>query len=245
MKVKKVKEIGLSKFTNTGNLGFHVEADKFFDACGAKNISCVVELPLYASAIAEEADVVNRQRSSVITAELEQMDKERNGYVSYILATADTAKHAPTPAGREAHRILKLVLKPYKGLTHYTHMQESGGIIALLKDLRAVNLAVHITTLALKSTMDLLDTKNNEYVELDKKRILETPSKMATDAARATTDGIYREMVDKVNATVVLTPNDEAVALVEALNHFIDQTNHYYNIRTAPHKKEEATEQPV
>lgn len=229
--VNKIKKNGLTKFTNAEHLGFHTGAQGFFNACTAEKISCATELPLYDAAILAQVDVVKRQLSSSITADLEKMDKERDELISFLFATFDAAKHSPIGAAKEAHKQLLPVMTPYRGMAYRTYVQESAEIIGMLKDLRAANLAAHITALNFTPVMDLLGTKNSEYIQLDKQRITEMPSKVETDTLRKNVDELYNQIVDKVNATVILTPNPAAETLVVGLNNYIDQINTSYNQR--------------
>lgn len=237
--VLKIKVFGCTKLKNAEHLGFHLEVQMFFNGCGAGNIASEVEMPLYDAAVLAEVDVVKRQRSSVLTAELEQLDKERDDLLSFLFATLDGAKHSPFDAAREAYRQLLPVMTPYRGIVSHPHVQESGEINGLLKDLRVERLSAYITALAFAPVMDLLESKNNAYMELDRERILAMPSKMDTDVLRGNVDELYHQIVDKINATVVLSPNAEAETLVVALNNYIDQMNASYNLRTAQIKKEE------
>lgn len=229
----KVQEIGFTKLTNAEHLNFHIEVKMFIESCGAENISATTELPLYAQALEEETDMVNRQAASAITADLEAKDKERDELLSFIFATVDSAKNAPMTAFKEAHKQLTPVLSPYKGITKKTYSQESAEILGLLKDLRVAALETHVSALNLTDVLTLLETVNTEYMTLDQQRTSETPDKIDAGEVRSKVDDLYSTITDKINATVILMPNDSAIQLVKNINNSINETQASYNRRTA------------
>lgn len=229
-----IKEIGFTKLTNAEHLNFHTKVKMYLEECTVENISCQKELPLYLAELEKEASIINRQTASAITASLEAKDKERDSLLSYFFISVSNAKNSPVPAHKEAHHHLSLVLEPFKGIADETNSRESGQIISLLTELKAQSLAGYITSLGVSDTIGLIEIANNEYMELDKQRTADVPSKRETDKLRSQIDGIYRTIKAKTEGTVLLMSNESAEKLVVNLNNLIDQTNTAYNQRTAP-----------
>lgn len=243
--VIQIKQFNPEKLANAAHLGFNTEVQVFVNKHGAENISCAVEQTLYNAAVLAEVDVVNRQRGSALTIDLDQLDQERDDLVIYIFRTFDASKFSPLAAAQEAHKQLLPFMKSYRGMQDHHNVKESGEIIGMLKDLRAANLATYVATLNIGSVMDLLEVKNNTYIELDSQRVSEMPNKLVTDTLRANVDELYYTIVSRANATVVLATNDAAEAFVRDMNNFIDKTNASYNLRMAQYSKKEETGEPV
>ena len=239
----KIKTLGLAKLAKAEHLNFHLEAKSFIMKCGAADISVETEFPLYTEAIAEEIKVVNLQSASALTPEMEAKDKERDEYLSFLFATIDAAKNSPIEAQREAHRQLTPVVSPYQGIARSTDSQESSQIVGLMNDiLSSESLVPHTAALNIDPVITALNVANNHYMALDVKRTTETPSKAETNKKRAAVDEQYFAIVDKANATVILSPNDSALTLVNDLNNLIDKTNADYNRRTAKRGGDEPKE---
>ena len=229
-----IKEIGFTKLTNAEHLNFHTEVKMYVEKCGMENISCANEFPLYQVAIDKEASIINRQSASAITAGLDAKDIERDDLLSYLFISVSNAKNSPVPAHKEAHHHLSLVLEPFLGIAYETNSRESGQIISLLKELSEASLEQYISDLGLANVIELIETTNNEYLELDQQRTADVPSKRETNELRATIDDMYRKIKAKTEGTVLLMTNESAEKLVVNLNNLIDTTNTAYNQRTAP-----------
>ena len=229
----KVKEIGLTKLTHAEHLNFHSEVKMFIEKCGVENVSVTTELPEYGQIIDKEVDMVNRQMASALTGDLESKDKERDDLLSFIFSTVESAKKAPMPTFKEAYKQLTPVLSPYTGIAKKTFSQESAEILGLVKDLRAPALEVHVSALNLTDVLTLLETTNTDYMNLDQQRTSDVPSKVDARKLRSEVDDMYKALMDKVNATVILMPNDSATQLVQHINTTIDKTNASFNRRTA------------
>ena len=230
---EKVKGIGFTQLTNAEHLNFHLEVKGFIEKCGVENISATEELAKYGEGIEIEVNMVNRQVASALTGDLEAKDKERDELLSYIFATVENAKNAPMESFKEANKQISPVLSPYKGIGAKTNSQESAEIVGLIKDLTKDGVASHMATLNLSEVVTMLGTINDEYMGLDQQRTSETPSKADSRNVRSKVEDVYDHIIDKVNATVVLMPNENASQLVQDLNNLIDKTRASYNRRTA------------
>ncbi len=238
---KKVKQMGLTKFNNAEHLAFHLDVARFIEKCTAENISCTKELPLYKSAIELEVEIINRQTASSITEELENKDKERDGLISYLFGSINNAKNSPIDTQRASYKTLSFVIAPYQGISQKTHSQESADIITLVKELRKEIYLECLAELYLTDVVNLIAQKNNEYIALYQQRTSKTPNKRDTVNVRAKVDEIYELLIDKINGTVVLVPNDSAKTLVINLNNLIDKTTASYNLRKAKRATEDDT----
>lgn len=231
--VTKIKEMGLTKLRNGEHLGFHLEVQLFLNHCGAENIMCTSELLLYDVAIMAEVRIVRRKCASVLTGDMDRIDKERDKLISLLFATFDTAKNSHIDASREANKQLRPVMKPYRGIARYTHLEETGAVIGLIKALRAERIKKHIEALNFSPIIDLLEAKNEEYIKFDLQRIYEIPRNVDTETLRKNVDELYHQIINKANATVTLATNEAAETLVKNLNNYIHQTNASYNLSRA------------
>ena len=222
---KLVKEIGFSTKNGSEHLNFHNESKVFMDNCGAENINCTTELDNYSIAIQAVKENMRRQQASAITPQMEAVDEGRDGLVLYAYSLLDAGLHAPVTAIQEAYGALHPVMQPYRGIGNKPVTQESADILAMLTELNVPALQPHIATLGMTSALEMLDAKNQEYIALDTQRLSEVPSKKETTAVRDNADTIYKNIVNRINATLTLSSNENAVTLKDNLNNLIDRTN--------------------
>jgi cobalamin biosynthesis Mg chelatase CobN len=243
----KISVFGLAKLTNANHVDFHHKFYQYFTATTAAKLNVNAKTATaYQQSQLVEQDIVKRQSGSALSPQLEAKDKQRDQVLYYVFNIYYLAEKAPFAAQREAFAALKPVMKPYQAIYNHAYAQEDAEIIGLLKDLRADNLKAHIEILGLTPVLNKLEELNKEFIALNNQRTSEIPPATDTKAARAETDRLYSEIVDKANATVQLQTNPEAEKFVTDINNLISETQNTYNVQmgmlSANKKKAEEAE---
>lgn len=233
MKTELIKDIGFSRKNGAEHLNFHNEAKAFMDACGAQNINCTTELNDYEAALTVIRENMSRQQASAITPQLESTDEERDSLILYVFSLLDAGQYSPIETIKEAYQALYPAMQPYRGIGYNTHTQESADIQALLTEISSPELLPHTEKLGMTNGMDMLQKKNQEYIDLDMQRVSEVPSKKETLEVRKRIDDIYFNIVIRINSTLTLSSNTEAQTLAVNINNLIDRTNAAYKQRIA------------
>ena len=239
----KTKEIGKRKLTHDEHVAFHSEAKIFIEKCSAAKIFAAKIVEDYVAELEKEIVVVNRMNKSELTSQLEAKDAERDDAIFTFFAMVDLAKRSRVQLKKEAYDALSFILEGYDGIERLAYSAESSKVSAMVADLKSAKFASHIAELNLNRTLSDIEELNNEFIALDAQRTADIPEKKETDDIRARVDSLYAQIMDKLNAVVILMPNDgssltleqtpEAVTLVSDLNNLIDKTNATYNRRTA------------
>lgn len=172
--------------------------------------------------IAQEVELNNAQPDTELTAKMQQLDDDRDALLSQLFSTIRNNRRSPVKALREpAERLVKLV-NSYKGIQTEVLMAESLHVNGLLMDL--AKQPTDTAALGLTAVIAMLKTTNEEFEELELKRIDGTDKSgpTSTKAVRPLTDEAFYEVRGNVEAAfyyaTTATDKQMIATLVDNLN---------------------------
>lgn len=172
--------------------------------------------------IAQEVELNNAQPDTELTAKMQQLDDDRDALLSQLFSTIRNNRRSPVKALREpAERLVKLV-NSYKGIQREVLMAESLHVNGLLMDL--AKQPTDTAALGLTAVIAMLKTTNEEFEELELKRIDGTDKSgpTSTKAVRPLTDEAFYEVRGNVEAAfyyaTTATDKQMIATLVDNLN---------------------------
>ncbi|RKW51122.1 MAG: hypothetical protein D8B50_02395 [Prevotella sp.] len=172
--------------------------------------------------IAQEVELNNAQQDTELTAKMQQLDDDRDALLSQLFSTVRNNRRSPVKALREpAERLVKLV-NSYKGIQTEVLMAESLHVNGLLMDL--AKQPTDTAALGLTAVIAMLKTTNEEFEELELKRIDGTDKSgpTSTKAVRPLTDEKFYEVRGNVEAAfyyaTTATDKQMIATLVDNLN---------------------------
>ena len=239
--MEKINDFGNLKLNNSEHVSFHSSVYNFILAIGADRVNAQEIISPYKAAIDAEQELIKRSTVGNLTADKKAADKLRDDYVNYLLLKIDNAQRSPNTEERAVYQVLSPVVSPYKGVAALPRNQESTHIIGLLNHLREPSLAPYINKLNLKADIDALEVANNKFIQLEEQSVSNKLEYADTLAKRTKTDELYKNLVDKANATAILQPDEKVLQFINNINNLIRQTNTLYNLRTA---QPQAAEKP-
>ena len=182
----------------------------------------------------ELQDRTRNSRSTLATKTLEQIDKERDALVSYILTVLAQSLDLSLADQREAGTILYNDLKVYAGATGLPQTQETVTINGMIGDAESEKLAPHVETMGLTPHFEELKRLNNLYEKQSRERDDETaPAEVSTKELRQQATALYQEIVDRANGANLLHESEDTLAFMKAINRLIEKTEADYNRRKA------------
>lgn len=192
--------------------------------------------------LATMTDLVAQSRTSNLTAQLAELDKERDDLVVYLIGAVRTAKASPLAAQRQAAVALYNVLKPYVGCQRLANQQETAAISGLVADLSKTETAAQVGTLSLTEVLNELDQRNASYATLTSQRTDEQSAARLEESksVRTRMNALYDCMTTLAFVQSVAQPTDITAAFVRKLNALIDETTALYNQRMAQVKRQSA-----
>ena len=150
--------------------------------------------------IMQEVELNNAQQDTELTAKMQQLDDDRDALLSQLFSTIRNNRRSPVKALREpAERLMKLV-DSYKGIQREVLQAESLHVNGLLMDL--AKQPTDTAALGLTAVIAMLKTTNDEFEELELKRIDGTDKSglSSTSALRPLTDEAFYEVRGNVEA---------------------------------------------
>ena len=178
--------------------------------------------------------LVKQSRASEITAQLEELDTQRDSLLTYIFDTVNNATRLPIEAMKRAATSLQMVIKPYAGIQRTAMQQETAQINGLLLDL-AGNMAANVTTLGLDDMVAQLKQANDSYAALTDERTQAGATNKLENSktVRARMDNAYTTLCHIAFANSVVNPSEQTAAFVRDLNATIGEVKTRYNQRRA------------
>ena len=158
------------------------------------------QLKAWNDLIMQEVELNNAQQDTELTAKMQQLDDDRDALLSQLFSTIRNNRRSPVKALREpAERLMKLV-DSYKGIQREVLQAESLHVNGLLMDL--AKQPTDTAALGLTAVIAMLKTTNDEFEELELKRIDGTDKSgfSSTSALRPLTDEAFYEVRGNVEA---------------------------------------------
>ena len=172
--------------------------------------------------IAQEVELNNAQQDTELTAKMQQLDDDRDALITQIFSAVRNNRRSPVKALREpAERLVKLA-DSYKGIQREVLQAESLHVNGLLMDL--AKYSTETAALGLTAVIAMLKTTNEEFEELELKRIDGTDKSgpTSTKAVRPLTDEKFYEVRGNVEAAfyyaTTATDKQMIATLVDNLN---------------------------
>ena len=172
--------------------------------------------------IMQEVELNNAQQDTELTAKMQQLDDDRDALLSQLFSAIRNNRRSPVKALREpAERLVKLV-DSYKGIQREVLQAESLHVNGLLMDL--AKQSADTAALGLTAVIAMLKTTNEEFEELELKRIDGTDKSgpTSTKAVRPLTDEAFYEVRGNVEAAfyyaTTATDKQMIATLVDNLN---------------------------
>ena len=158
------------------------------------------QLKAWNDLIMQEVELNNAQQDTELTAKMQQLDDDRDALLSQLFSASRNNRRSPVKALREpAERLMKLV-DSYKGIQREVLQAESLHVNGLLMDL--AKQSADTAALGLTAVIAMLKTTNEEFEELELKRIDGTDKSgfSSTSALRPLTDEAFYEVRGNVEA---------------------------------------------
>lgn len=252
--INKIKPIGLTKMNNAeyanfmtrfrglipkGGSGDEGGDDILSRAAGSNPLGITAEqLSAFDSDNALLVDLVNQSRISDETAQMLDVDQQRDDLVVYTTSTATQMAKSPIAAQRAAAETVRNILKPYIGIYKSANQQETAQIDGMLADLAKPGISELVQTLGLTEVIAALREVNTLYTTLTAQRTNNKAASIKENSAvvRLRMDALYDDMTTMAFVQSVATPTAETAAFVNNLNALINETSALYNQRIAAAK---------
>ena len=179
---------------------------------------------------AELTDVFKLPLGSVITKEMQELDRRRDNLVSGIQSVIMGLVHSPEAAISKEAAVLAAHLEVFGSrIQHQAYHDETAIINKIIADWKEQPaLASALTALNLDSWKKALEIANNNFEEsyLNRSEGNSTVSREKMAAKRLLATNAYYDFRDRLNAFEVITKGaPEYVSVIEFINEVVDDAN--------------------
>lgn len=241
LKGTKITRLNNAEYTNLSSRMYSLTLAVTAEAL---NIEAEV-ITRYAALIAQMQDLVARSYALEESAEMEELDKQRDALGQYIIETVRSAQDLPIAAKSAAANSLFLVLKPYVGFYSKPVQQETVLVNGMITDLTKAENATHVQTLGLSEYVQELSLVNARYLSLTEQRTTSREDARTENSKtlRLEMDELYDYITTVSFCESVAKPTEATALFIKQLNAVIDETNTAYNQRMGHHTEEEEEEE--
>ena len=189
---------------------------------------------------AMEQDLVARSSAHIETAEMQELEQQRDVLGQYVIDTVRSAQNMPIASKAADARELWIVLSPYVGFYDMPNKQETAAIDGMVSDLEKEENAPRVASLGLTDFVAELKRVNTEYRALYVQRMEARNAGKTADSKtiRPEMDALYKFITTVAFAHNVVSPSEQIAAYISIVNTLIGETNASYNQRTGNTKAE-------
>ena len=245
MKNRRIKKSSSSQFTSARHAHFHTQVYGMVAEYGFDKVHVPIELSIeWKRNIDIEADLNNQSFAHTETSQLNEYDHKRDELLYFFFGAIRNGLRSPEAKFKSASEALTSLLYPYKDLQGQARDRKTAQIEGLIIDMRKDENSAHMDTLALRSTVDMLEGVNKAYQKLKNSltRKKATKPEESPDDVRRRTNTCYEQVADMIYASYLLetdiTRKEEIGRLIDALNQFIEEQKIAYKQSQAQKTRE-------
>jgi hypothetical protein len=203
------------------------------------NVAAIVAIfvPKFAELLERESELVDSIKGSKFTAEIAKADERIDRNIVGINSIIDSGLHHYDPNVVNAAKVLEVRMKAFRGdIEKKAYEEESAAVKILVKDFRQIY-AAEATILGLGGWIDELAAAQEEFERLFIKRNTELAARPQDrlKEIRRDIEAIYRQMIDRIAAYILLNDDGSCNVFIEELNRQIT----YFNEHSHRQKKQD------
>ena len=239
----KILRIRLDSLRNEEWFQFMTEVRDLIVLFTAQALSIVELFVLFLKLYADADAALEIIRKSPETEKMTEADHLRDQTFFGLHTSVRAAVHHFDPVQSEAARQLTIVFDRFGNLAHKAPNEETAGIYNLVQELRGTY-AEFIATLQLTAWVEELAARNDAYEALVKARNEEVAArpKLQVKQARRELDGVYRQIVERIEALCLVQGPDSFTPFIDRLNAFVARYNNVLAQRRGQRKSDSKPE---
>jgi hypothetical protein len=221
-----IQPLHLSILRNEEHYQFNIDFSNLVTNYSAATLGITVLYPAYQAAFAIETNALDVVRGSAISDDLADVDAQRDLTFSGLDSSVKSMLFHFDAATKAAALRVEKLLDTYGKVPDKPYDQETGAITKLVNDLQG-NYSNDATLLGINAWVIELQRLNIQFDTLKNSRYAEGAAKPQENLklARKQTDKVYKDIVKRINALVVINGETEYKGFVTDLNERIVNYN--------------------
>ncbi len=217
----RINPINPHNLRNNEHFQFMTEVDQLVTSIPPGSLPVDNVYPRFKEALTVEDESLSVDQGSLKTETLNELDVRRDQIWSGVRGRVDATLLSPVPEESESAKVLMRVIDLYGNVRQMAYKEETSAITNLVNDLLLPVNEVHLNRLGIYSWVVALKNENDQFQSITQERVSELAGRSRGDVrtVRLMIDPIYQELVETVNAAVILNlASPEAKGFVTKLN---------------------------
>ena len=202
----KIESVKLSSFRNDDHHQFMSYVDKLILTHQTTELGVQGLYLDFKTLLDKESSINSLVQTSIKSKMIVDLDSQRDNTWSAISTRVKASLLSPVADEAESARILKIVLDKHGDVRNRSYHEESSAISGLVRDLQNSPNAAHAQAIGITSWVESLKTQNENFITILDERSEEYSDRPDSNVRliREQIDPIYQQMVEKINASIVL-----------------------------------------
>jgi hypothetical protein len=225
--MEKINSFYLTQLHNGESANYHNESLEQLNSADPVKLGVKEQVDIYRTACSELKFSIDVFSSSELSSESTRLDSRRDRGYSALKSYVKVYLNDDDGKKREAaERIMSVIRKEERELGNPLLLglaKESTALSSLLRNLEPF--AADIEQIEAGGRLQNLKDANQVYIDLQFERYIEKSEKHSGDvkAARAVADAAYRNIVERINAQILLNGDEGFASYVKAHNALIER----------------------
>lgn len=234
----KIKEFALSRLRNEEHFQFLTSFRDLVEVSNPVNLKIEVLFGTFPPAYANELEALNIIRKNAISDDLIEADDVRDNVFRGMCDAVKSSLNHFNAEVRAAAKRLQVVLDTYGNLAAKSYDAETGALNSLINDFTGTY-AADVATVGLTGWVTELAAKNKAYDDLKNQRYSDEASKtiLRMREERVKTDALYHQLVERINALIVVEGEAAYAGFASELNKRIEGYDNTLSLRRGKGKK--------
>jgi len=212
--MNKIESFSLHNLHNNEHFQFMTDLDKLIILYLAAELGIDSLYTAFKSALTAEDTAIRIELGSIKSKTIEQLDKLRDRILTAITLRIKSALLSPFDDEIESSEVLMRVIDLYGDVRNISYNEESAAITNLVNNMQTRTNITHATKVGITTWVAELKRVNEQFMVIFNERNTELSVRDSGDvrSARKQLDPIYEQLVEKINATIVLETAKPVVA---------------------------------
>jgi SMC interacting uncharacterized protein involved in chromosome segregation len=223
--MNKIESFSLHNLHNNEHFQFMTDFDKLIILYLATELGIDSLYPAFKSALTAEDTAIRIELGSLKSKTIEQLDKLRDRILTAISLRLKSTLLSPFDDEIESAEALKRVVDLYGDVRNISYNEESAALTNLVNNMQLPANETHIVKVGITTWVAELKRVNEQFITVFNERNSELSVRESGDVrpVRKQLDPIYEQMVEKINASIVLeTAKPNVAAFVGEHNQKIE-----------------------
>ena len=228
--MKLIDNLNLHALRNNEHYQFMTDVENLIKDATTEILGITTQHSAFANALNALDSSLRVEKGSSKSAKVHELDKLRDKTWRAIKKRVDATTDSPVEEEVSSAKMVRRVISLYGNIRKMSYNEESAAISNLVDDLQNETNATHVEQIGITAWVTFLKEQNQAFQEVFDQRNTELAKRQNGDvrSARLVIDPLYKQMIDRINATITL---DMAAEGVESFVNQLNEKIKYYQLQ--------------